>query len=56
MLFRDVEVGEVVICNGIAMQKIKPTFKNGRYYKAKGPDEELHYIEDDGQNIIEQDI
>lgn len=56
MLFRELEVGQVVICNGVAMRKINPKFKNGQYYNAEGPDGQLYYIADDGKNVIEEDI
>ena len=56
MVFRDLEVGEVAICNGDAMKKIKPVLVNGKYYNAEGPDGKLQYIEDDGYTVIEDDI
>lgn len=56
--FRDLEVGEVCIVNGVAMQKITPVVQGnpirGKWTcNAKAPDGSLHYIEDNGKNIIE---
>ena len=56
--FRDLEVGEVCIVNGVAMEKIAPTVqgnqRKGRWTcNAKAPDGSLHYVEDNGSNIIE---
>ncbi len=53
MTFRELNEGDVFICNGIAMIKIKPMIINKQYLNSKGPDGTLYYIEDNGINIIE---
>lgn len=53
MTFRELNEGDVFLCDGVAMIKIKPVIKNGQYLNCKGPDGTLHYTEDDGKTIVE---
>lgn len=53
MTFRDLEIGAVIICDGVAMVKIPPCMKNKQYVNAIDCTGEYHYLEDDGIHIFE---